>query len=92
MSSQVFVSGLNIAVNLFVALGITLYKSPVVFMFFLLTVPLAAFVTLFFRKRIRQSNSDFRQEMEETSAKVIEVIELAPIARAHGLENTKQLA
>ncbi len=24
--------------------------------------------------------------MEETSAKVIEVIELAPIARAHGLE------
>ncbi|TKN43771.1 ABC transporter ATP-binding protein [Enterococcus faecium] len=86
LSSQVFVSGLNIAVNLFVALGITLYKSPVVFMFFLLTVPLAAFVTLFFRKRIRQSNSDFRQEMEETSAKVIEVIELAPIARAHGLE------
>ncbi len=47
LSSQVFVSGLNIAVNLFVALGITLYRSPVVFLFFLLTVPLAALVTLF---------------------------------------------
>lgn len=34
LSSQVFVSGLNIAVNLFVALGITLYRSPVVFVFF----------------------------------------------------------
>ncbi|WP_165006187.1 MULTISPECIES: ABC transporter ATP-binding protein [unclassified Enterococcus] len=86
LSSQVFVSGLNIAVNLFVALGITLYKSPVVFLFFLLTVPLAALVAVLFRKRIKESNSEFRQEMEETSAKVIEVIELAPISRAHALE------
>lgn len=86
LSSQVFVSGLNIAVNLIVALGITLYRSPIVFLFFLSTVPLAALVAVFFRKRIRESNSEFRQEMEETSAKVIEVIELAPIARAHALE------
>ncbi|MGG5359504.1 MULTISPECIES: ABC transporter ATP-binding protein [unclassified Enterococcus] len=86
LSSQVFVSGLNIAVNLIVALGITLYRSPIVFLFFLATVPLAALVAVFFRKRIRESNSEFRQEMEETSAKVIEVIELAPIARAHALE------
>ncbi|MGC3637057.1 ABC transporter ATP-binding protein, partial [Enterococcus faecium] len=38
LSSHVFVSGLNIADNLFVALGITLYKSPVVVMFFFLTL------------------------------------------------------
>ncbi|MEN2265353.1 ABC transporter ATP-binding protein, partial [Enterococcus lactis] len=76
----------NIAVNLLVDLCNTLYRSPVGFLFFLWTLPLAPLVTRFFRKRIRQSKSDFRQEMEETSAKVIEVIELAPIARAHGLE------
>lgn len=87
LSSQVFVSALNISVNLFVALGITLYKSPVVFLFFLATVPFAALVVVFFRKKIKRSNSEFRQEMEETSAKVFEVIELAPIARAHSLED-----
>ncbi len=94
LSSQVFVSALNLLVNLLVALGITLYKSPVVFFFFLATVPFAALVVVFFRKKIKRSNSAFRQEMEETSAKVFEVIELAPIARAHSLEEheTKRLS
>ncbi|WP_071131002.1 ABC transporter ATP-binding protein [Enterococcus timonensis] len=86
LSSQVFTSSLNIAINLIVALAITLYKSPLVFMFFLLTVPIAALIIVFFRRRIKTRNQDFRKEMEETSAKVIEVIELAPIARAHNLE------
>jgi ATP-binding cassette subfamily B protein len=87
LSSQVFVSSLNILIDLSVALGITLYKSPVVFLFFLLTVPLSALIIVIFRKKIKTSNSEFRREMEETSARVIEMIELLPIARAHALEN-----
>jgi ATP-binding cassette, subfamily B, bacterial len=87
LSSQVFVSSLNIFVNLIVALGITLYNSPIVFLFFLLTVPISALIIVIFRKKIKTSNSEFRQEMEETSARVIEMIELVPIARAHALEN-----
>jgi ATP-binding cassette, subfamily B, bacterial len=87
LSSQVFVSSLNIIVNLLVALAITLYNSPTVFLFFILTVPIAALIIVVFRKKIKTSNSEFRQEMEETSARVIEMIELVPIARAHALEN-----
>ncbi|MED5099043.1 MULTISPECIES: ABC transporter ATP-binding protein [Niallia] len=86
LSSQVFVSSLNILVNLIVALGITLYNSPTVFLFFILTVPISAIIIVAFRKKIRHSNSEFRREMEETSARVIEMIELVPIARAHALE------
>lgn len=86
LSSQVFVSSLNIIVNLLVALAITLYNSPTVFLFFILTVPISALIIVVFRKKIRTSNSEFRQEMEETSARVIEMIELVPIARAHALE------
>jgi ATP-binding cassette subfamily B protein len=86
LSSQVFVSCLNIFVNLIVALGITLYNSGIVFLFFLLTVPISALIIVAFRKKITTSNSEFRQEMEETSARVIEMIELVPIARAHALE------
>jgi ATP-binding cassette, subfamily B, bacterial len=87
LSSQVFVSSLNIIVNLVVALAITLYNSPTVFLFFILTVPISALIIVAFRKKIKTSNSEFRQEMEETSARVIEMIELVPIARAHALEN-----
>jgi ATP-binding cassette, subfamily B, bacterial len=87
LSSQVFVSSLNILVNLVVALAITLYNSPAVFLFFILTVPISALIIVVFRKKIKTSNSEFRQEMEETSARVIEMIELVPIARAHALEN-----
>ncbi|MGX7132715.1 MULTISPECIES: ABC transporter ATP-binding protein [Enterococcus] len=89
LSSQIFSSSLNILINLVVALAITLYKSPIVFLFFLLTVPIAALIIVFFRKRIKKQNSDFRQEMEHTSAKVVEAIELAPIVRAHALETTE---
>jgi ATP-binding cassette, subfamily B, bacterial len=87
LSSQVFVSSLNIIVNLVVALAITLYNSPTVFLFFILTVPISALIIVVFRKKIKTTNSEFRQEMEETSARVIEMIELVPIARAHALEN-----
>ncbi|WP_221826417.1 ABC transporter ATP-binding protein [Neobacillus niacini] len=87
LASQVFVSSLNIIVNLVVALAITLYNSPTVFLFFILTVPISALIIVVFRKKIKTSNSEFRQEMEETSARVIEMIELVPIARAHALEN-----
>jgi ATP-binding cassette subfamily B protein len=76
LSSQVFVSSLNIIVNLLVALAITLYNSPTVFLFFILTVPISALIIVVFRKKIKNSNSEFRQEMEETSASVIEMIEL----------------
>jgi ATP-binding cassette, subfamily B, bacterial len=86
LSSQVFVSLLNIFINLIVALAITLYNSPVVFLFFILTVPISALIIVVFRRKIKNSNSEFRQEMEETSARVIEMIELVPIARAHALE------
>lgn len=87
LSSQLFVSSLNIIVNLVAALGITLYTSPIVFFFFLVTVPVAAVVIVSFREKIKVKNSAFRREMEETSARVVEMIELVPVARAHSIED-----
>lgn len=87
LSAQLFVSSLNIIINLAVALGVTLYKSKTVFIFFLMTVPIAALVTVIFRGKIKKKNRDFRIEMEETSAKVMEMVEMLPVTRAHGLEN-----
>lgn len=87
LSSQLFVSLLNILINLIVALGVTFYKSKTVFTFFLMTVPIAAITIVIFRKKIKEINSDFRLEMEETSAKVMQMVDMVPVTRAHGLES-----
>ena len=86
LSRQVFVSLMNIALNLGVSFVVTISKSKMVFLFFLLTVPVAALTMVSFRKKIKQRNNEFRKEMEETSARVMEMVEMIPVTRAHALE------
>ena len=80
LSTQMFLSILNIA------LIVTINKSLVVFIFFLLTTPIAAATMVFFRNVMKKRNNEFRKEMEETSARVMEMVELIPVTRAHALE------
>lgn len=86
LSTQMFLSVLNIALNIIVALVVTLSKSIVVFFFFLLTTPVAAVTMVSFRNVMKKRNMEFRKEMEETSARVMEMVELIPVTRAHALE------
>lgn len=87
LSSQIFSSLLTIILNIIVALSITVTKSLTVFIFFILTVPVAGFTIAIFRKGIRRRNREFRREMENTSARVMEMVELIPVTRAHALED-----
>ncbi len=87
LSDQLFVSLINIFINVIVALSVTISKSLIVFLFFLFTVPIAAVLVVGFKKPIKKHNQKFRKEMEETSAKVMEMVQLVPVTRAHGLEN-----
>lgn len=86
LSTQMFLSILNIALNIIVALAVTISKSVVVFFFFLLTTPIAAITMVAFRSVMKKRNAEFRREMEETSARVMEMVELIPVTRAHALE------
>lgn len=86
LSTQMFLSILNIALNIGIALAVTISKSLMVFVFFLLTTPIAALTMVFFRNVMRKRNNEFRREMEETSARVMEMVELIPVTRAHALE------
>lgn len=86
LSTQMFLSILNIAFNIAIALIVTINKSLVVFIFFLLTTPIAAATMVFFRNVMKKRNNEFRKEMEETSARVMEMVELIPVTRAHALE------
>ena len=86
LSTQMFLSILNIALNIAIALIVTFNKSLEVFIFFLLTTPIAAATMVFFRNVMKKRNNEFRKEMEETSARVMEMVELIPVTRAHALE------
>ena len=87
LSSQIFGNMLTITLNIVVALIVTVSKSLIVFFFFVITVPIAGALIGIFRKGIRRTNREFRKQMEETSTKVVEMVELIPVTRAHALEN-----
>ena len=86
LSSQIFITVLSILLNVVVAFGVIIFKSLTVFLFFLATIPVAVCLMVTFRGKIKRYNSDFRKEMEETSVKVMEMVELIPVTRAHALE------
>lgn len=87
LSTQMFLSILNIVLNIGIALVVTASKSKMVFVFFLLTAPIAAVTMVTFRTAMKKRNNEFRKEMEETSARVMEMVELVPVTRAHALED-----
>ncbi|ADL53017.1 ABC transporter ATP-binding protein [Clostridium cellulovorans] len=86
LSAQIFITILSIMLNIVVALSIVIFKSLTVFLFFLATIPVAVLIIVVFRGKIKRYNSDYRKEMEETSVRVMEMVELIPVTRAHGLE------
>ena len=87
LSSQLLVNLMNIAVSLVITLGITAAKSRETFLIFLLVTPIASCTIVAFRKRIHEENRAFRQEIESTSARVMEMVEMIPVTRAHALED-----
>lgn len=90
LSSQIFVNFLNIALNLVITLCITAAKNRIILLFFLLVAPVASVTVVAFRRRIHGENRAFRREMEVTSARVMEMVEMVPVARAHALEEKEE--
>ncbi len=72
-----------------VIIVITLRKSPMVFLFFLVVVPFAVLTMRAFKKPVREKNQEFRSEMENTQGAVAEMLEMIPVARAHGLQEVE---
>ncbi|MBQ7035915.1 MAG: ABC transporter ATP-binding protein [Clostridia bacterium] len=68
---------------------ITIFRSPLVALFFLLTIPIAAFMIKHFRRNIGRTVGDFRKEVEHMSAYVSEMVEMIPVTKAHGLESVE---
>lgn len=78
------IAGIN---TLLGALLITAFKIPQFMVIFLIMVPLSATLIITLRSRLKQTNQEFRQEVERMSAQVNEMTTLLPVTRAHGLES-----
>ena len=88
LSSQMFVNLLNIVMNLTIMIGITAIKNRIILIFFVLVAPVASLTVFAFRRKIGRINRDFRLEMEETSARVMEMVEMIPVfadLQQHGM-------
>ena len=89
LSSSIFMNGMEILINLVVAIVVVSGKNPIVFLFFVLCAPVAGVISFLFRKKLRHLNRDYRHAVEETSAEVMDMVEMVPLSRAHALENTE---
>ena len=73
-------------VSIIVAVAVTALRVPAFLLFFLAFIPIAVFLVKGLRGPLQRNNHLFRAEIEGTSAKVVEMIHLIPLTRAHGLE------
>ena len=89
LSSSIFMNGMEILINLVVAITVVLSKNLFVFIFFLLCAPVAGVISFVFRKKLRHLSRDYRHAVEETSAEVMDMVEMVPLSRAHALEDTE---
>ena len=87
LSAQLFTTIPAIIINVVSALVIVVVSNLSVFMFFLLCIPTAVFMVRLFKKKMTSTNKDYRVNMENTSAKLMDMVEMTEITRAHALED-----
>jgi len=71
------------------AFSFTVFKQPVVALFYVISVPVSSSLIFFFSKRMTSRNQEYRSEIESLSANVVEMIQMIPITRAHGVEDAE---
>ena len=76
-------------VSLALAIGITAFKRPQLLLFYALAAPLAVGITRLFRRDIDLRNRALREQTEGLSARLLEMIHLLPLTRAHALEDVE---
>ncbi|WP_243643997.1 ABC transporter ATP-binding protein [Paenibacillus pinisoli] len=89
MSKQIMIALMPAILNIIIAFIITSTYSWLVSAFFVLTIPMSVFLVILFRRKIKQKNKEFRQEIEQMSSRVSEMVEMIPVTKAHGLEKVE---
>ncbi|MFT4281646.1 ABC transporter ATP-binding protein [Microbacterium sp.] len=86
MLAQLFPTIVSACATLVGAFVITALNVPPFVAVFAVTIPVAAALIVYIRRRATSRNEAFRREVELLSAQVSEMAALLPITRGHGLE------
>jgi ATP-binding cassette, subfamily B, bacterial len=89
LTRTLYDGGLGALASIAIAILTTSLRAPAFLLVFLVTVPIAAVVLRSLRSSLSERNAAFRVELERMSARVIEMTQLIPITRAHGLEENE---
>ena len=84
--SLLFNMGLMTVFNVLFAIIFTAFQHPFMLCFFAVIVPMALLLTYLFKKGMKKRSGEYRQELETMNAKVSAMIDMVPVARAHGVE------
>lgn len=76
-----------ITLGIFIAMAVV--KNGWVSLFFLVVIPFNVLLRRAFYKKIRSAHHDYRVDTENMSAKLTGMIEMIPVTKSHGLEDTE---
>ncbi len=86
MTKTLFESMLQMIFSFSIAIIVTAIRVPKFLVFYVVTVPIAVIIYRLVRKELRARNERFRMSIEDMSGRVVEMLRLIPITRAHNLE------
>jgi ATP-binding cassette, subfamily B, bacterial len=89
LSRNLMNSVLPAILTILFAFSFTVFKQPIVAIFYLVSVPISSSLVFVFSKKMTARNREYRSEIESLSANVIEMIQMIPITRAHGVEEVE---
>ncbi len=76
-------------INVIIAIAISVYNNGLVALFFLVVIPINVILPKMFRNKIKNTNRAYRLKIEELGAKMNTMLEMMPVTKSHGLENTE---
>ncbi len=79
---------IHIVINISTIVSVILAKGNlVVLLFFVACAPIMLIISKHFRKDIREKNREYRKNNEVMNSKVVDMVNLIPVTKAHSLEN-----
>ena len=89
LTTQIFQFLPSTLITIGIAVVVTAIKVPWFLLFFAATVPISAILIKLLRQPLKERNHSLRRHTESMSARLIEMIKLIPLTRAHGVETTE---
>ena len=87
LSRNLMNSAFPAVLTILVAFSLTVLRQPIVALFYLVSVPVSSSLVFIFSKKMTARNREYRTEIESLSASVVEMIQMIPMTRAHGVED-----